>query len=100
MCLLIEVFDSLSVPTCHTFLRRLMSNCGERGRSRNFMLVPNLRPKVVPYGSRLLPGLIVRTRGGLVAGTPSLDRAQEEARPSSLALRSRGHHPGYPRPVA
>jgi hypothetical protein len=44
-------------------LRRLMSNCGQRGRSRNSMLVPNLRPKVVPHGSRLLPGLIVRTRG-------------------------------------
>ena len=31
------------------------------------MLVPNLRPKVVPYGSRLLPGLIVRAHRGLVA---------------------------------
>src|SRR5215210_7013956 len=77
-----------------------MSNCGERGRSRNSMLVPNLRPKVVPHGSRLLPGLIVRTRGRLVAGAPSLLRAQEETRPSGLALRSRGYHPGHPRPVA
>ena len=25
------------------------------------MLLPNLRPKMVPHGSRLLPGLIVRT---------------------------------------
>jgi hypothetical protein len=64
------------------------------------MLVPNLRPKVVPHGSRLLPGLVVRTRGRLVEGAPSLLRAQEETRPSGLALRSRGHHPGHPRPVA
>src|SRR5215210_6061600 len=77
-----------------------MRNCGGCGRSRNSMLVPNLRPKVVPHGSRLLPGLIVRTRGRLVAGAPSLLRAQEEARPSGLALRPRGHHPGHPRPVA
>jgi hypothetical protein len=34
------------------------------------------------------------TRGGLVAGAPSLLRAQEEARPSGPALRPRGHHPG------
>src|SRR5215210_7104478 len=67
-------------------LRRLMSNCGERGRSRNLMLVPNLLPKAVPHdGPRLLPGLIVRTCGRLVAGAPSLLRAQEEARPSRPA---------------
>ena len=64
------------------------------------MLVPNLRPKVVPHEPRLLPGLIVRTRGGLVAGAPSLLCAQEEARPSGPALRPRGHHPGHPRAVA
>src|SRR5215213_4872069 len=82
-------------------LRRLMSNCGERGRSRNSMLVPNLRPKVVPHGSRLLPHLFVRTRGRLVARAPSLLlRVQEETWPSGLTLRSRGHHPGHPRPVA
>jgi hypothetical protein len=66
------------------------------------MLVPNLRPKVVPHsGSRLLPPLIVRTRGRLVAGAPSLLCAQEdEARPSGPACRPRGHHPGHPRAVA
>jgi hypothetical protein len=56
-----------------THLRRLMSNCGPRRRSRELMLlVPNLLPKVVPHhGSRLLAGLIVRTRRGrLVAGRP------------------------------
>jgi hypothetical protein len=64
------------------------------------MLVPNLLPKAVAHGSRLLPGLIVRTCGRLVAGAPSLLCAQEETRPSGPALRSRGHHPGHPRPVA
>ena len=64
------------------------------------MLVPNLRPKVVPHGSRLLPGLIVRTRGRLVAGAPSLLCSQEEARPSGASHRPGGHHPGHPRPVA
>jgi hypothetical protein len=63
------------------------------------MLLPNLLPKVVPHGPRLLPDRIVRTRGGLVAGTPSLLCAQE-ARPSGSALRERGHHPGHPRAVA
>src|SRR5215211_335869 len=81
-------------------LRRLMSNCGERGRSRNSMLVPNLLPKAVPHGPRLLPGLIVRTRGRLVAGAPSLLCAQDEARPAGPALRPRGHHSGDPRAVA
>src|SRR5215213_8201453 len=51
-------------------LRRLMSNCGKRGRSRNSMLALNLRPKVVPHGPRLLLGLIVRISGRLVAGRP------------------------------
>ena len=64
------------------------------------MLLPNLRPKVVPHGPRLLPGLIVRTRRRLVARAPSLLCAQEEARPSGPALRSRGHHPSDPRAVA
>ena len=50
------------------------------------MLVPNLLPKVVPHGSRLLPGLIVRTRGRLVAGAPSLLRAQgKPGRPALLS---------------
>jgi hypothetical protein len=64
------------------------------------MVVPNLRPKVVPHGPRLLPGLIVRTRGRLVAGAPSLLCPQEEALPSAPAYRPPGHHPGHPRPVA
>ena len=64
------------------------------------MLVPNLRPKVVPHGPRLLPGLIVRTRGRLVAGAPSLLRAQEETRPSGASHRPGGHHPGHSRAVA
>jgi hypothetical protein len=59
------------------------------------MLVPNLRPKVVPHGPRLLPSLIVRTRGRLVAGTPSL--LSPQARPSGPALRPRGHYPGHTR---
>src|SRR5215203_3035200 len=63
-----------------------MSNCGKRGRSRNSMLVPNLRPKVVPHGPRLLPSLIVHTCGRLVAGASSLLCAQEETRPSSPAF--------------
>jgi hypothetical protein len=50
------------------------------------MLVPNLRPKAVAHGSRLLPGLIVRTRGRLVARALSLLCAQEEARPSGPTL--------------
>src|SRR5215203_2373505 len=80
-------------------LRRLMRNCEEHGRSRNSMLVaPNLRPKVVPHGPRLLPSLIVRTRGRLVAGTPSL--LSPQARPSGPALRPRGHYPGHTRAVA
>jgi hypothetical protein len=37
------------------------------------MLVPNLLPKVVPHGSRLLPPLIVRIRGRLVASKPPLE---------------------------
>src|SRR5215218_6133241 len=66
-------------------LRRLMSNCGIRRRSRTLMLVPNLLPKVVPYhGSRLLPGLIVRTRGRLVASRSSTAR-RRPGRPALLA---------------
>src|SRR5215203_6069700 len=54
-------------------LRRLMRNCGRRGRSRNLMLAPNLLPKAVPHsGSRLLLGLIVRPDRRLVEGRPPL----------------------------
>src|SRR5215212_9766810 len=76
-----------------------MRNCEEHGRSRNSMLVaPNLRPKVVPHGPRLLPSLIVRTRGRLVASKPPLDPAPTRSPRSSCRLG--GHHPGHPRPVA
>ena len=62
------------------------------------MLVPNLLPKVVPHGSRLLPRFIVRIRGRLVASKPPLDPAPTRSpRPSR---RLGGPHPGHPRPVA
>jgi hypothetical protein len=49
------------------------------------MLVPNLRPKVVPHGPRLLPRLIVRTRGRLVAGAPPCSaRKKKLGRPALL----------------
>src|SRR5215210_6775001 len=77
-----------------------MRNCEQQGRSREFMLAPNLLPKAVPhYGSRLLLGLIVRPRGRLVEGRPPLERASQ-ARPSRPPFRERGPHPGDPRPVA
>src|SRR5215212_916277 len=70
-----------------------MRNCGRQGRSRNLMLVANLRPKVVlPHGSRLLPGLIVRPHRGLVEAQPHL--GAPENRSANLAKRSGGHHPG------
>jgi hypothetical protein len=76
-----------------------MSNSGRRSRSRTLMLVPNLRPKVVPHdGSRLLLGLIVRAGGRLVEGLTLFGAAQ--GRPSGAACRLRAHHPGHPRPVA
>jgi hypothetical protein len=63
------------------------------------MLVPNLRPKVVPHdGSRLLLGLNVRAGGRLVEGLTLFGAAQ--GRPSGAACRLRAHHPGHPRPVA
>ena len=61
------------------------------------MLALLLLPKVVPHGPRLLPGLIVRIRGRLVASKPRLDPA-----PSRSPLPPRrlgGPHPGHPRPV-
>src|SRR5215212_6225105 len=80
-------------------LRRLMRNCGRRGRSREFMLAPNLLPKAVPhYGSRLLLGLIVRARGRLVEGRPS--PGHTPSRPSRPPERLRGPDAGHPRPVA
>src|SRR5215218_3266270 len=79
-------------------LRRLMRNCGRRGRSRNSMLALNLRPKVVPHGSRLLPRLIVRIGGRLVAGWPRSGPAPPGS--SGLAHGPGGHHPGDPGPVA
>ena len=64
------------------------------------MLVPNLRPKVVPHdGSRLLLGLIVRARGRLVARAPSPVSAQQ-ARPSGPAVRIGSPHPRHPFPMA
>src|ERR687897_1304923 len=80
-------------------LRRLMSNCVERGRSRNSMLIPNLRPKVVPHGSRLLPRLIVRARRRLVARASSA-RCPQEARSPGVARRERGLDARHIRPVA
>jgi DDE family transposase len=51
------------------------------------MLVPNLRPKVVPHdGSRLLLGLIVGARGRLVARAPSPSSLPNKpGRPALLA---------------
>src|SRR5215216_4308709 len=91
---------SLHLPSARRarLLRRLMSNCGERGRSRNSMLIPNLLPKVVPHGPRLLPRFIVRNRGRLVASKPRLDPAPTRTPRPSRRLGS--PHPGDPRPVA
>src|SRR5215212_5477835 len=79
-------------------LRRLMSNCGPQGRSRELMVVPNLLPKVVPHGSRLLPRFIVRIRGRLVASKPPLDPAPTRSPHPSRRLG--GPHPGDPGSVA
>src|SRR5215203_2267161 len=84
---------------CTELLRRLMSNCGRQGRSRDLMVAPNLRPKVVPHsGSRLLPRLIVRIGGRLVAGCPWSGPAPPGS--SGPAHGSGGHHTGHPCPVA
>src|SRR5215217_9777251 len=80
-------------------LRRLMRNCGRRGRSRNLMLAPNLLPKAVPHsGSRLLLGLIVRPDRRLVEGRPPLGHTPP--RPSRPPERPGGPDAGDPRPVA
>src|SRR5215216_3434061 len=88
----------LFIQSLNGVLRRLMSNCGKRGRSRNSMLALNLRPKVVPHGPRLLLGLIVRISGRLVAGRPR--SGPEPPGSSGLAHGPGGHHPGDPGPVA
>src|SRR5215210_2524437 len=62
------------------------------------MLVPNLRPKVVPHGPRLLPRLIVRIGGRLVAGWPWSGPAPPGS--SRPAHGPGGHHSGHPRSVA
>jgi hypothetical protein len=49
------------------------------------MLVPNLLPKVVPHGSRLLPRFIVRNRGRVVASKP---RPNLDAPPFWLSVRA------------
>ena len=57
------------------------------------MLALNLRPKVVPHGPRLLPRLIVRIGGRLVAGQPRSRPAPPGS--SGPARRPGGHHPGF-----
>jgi hypothetical protein len=62
------------------------------------MLVPNLRPKVVPHsGSRLLLGLIVRAHRRLV-GRASPAHCPETW-PPGIALRKRGSDTRHTRPV-
>src|SRR5215212_2172730 len=63
-----------------------MSNCGRRGRSRNSMLAPNLRPKVVSHGPRLLPRLIVRIGGRLVDDWWQAGHGRAPRRPGRPAL--------------
>jgi hypothetical protein len=63
------------------------------------MLVPNLLPKAVAHGPRLLPGLIVRTCGRLVAVKPPLLDPTPTRSPCP-SHRLGGSHPGHPRPVA
>src|SRR5918995_471820 len=80
-------------------LRRLMRNCGRRGRSRNLMLAPNLLPKAVPHnGSRLLLGFIVRPERRLVESQPPLGHTPPW--PSHPPERPGGPDAGDPRPVA
>src|SRR5215208_7344870 len=80
-------------------LRRLMRNCGRRGRSRTLMLAPNILPKAVPHsGSRLLLGFIVPPDRRLLEGQPPLGHTPP--RPSRPPFRERGPYPGHPRSVA
>src|ERR687896_1515211 len=76
-----------------------MRNSEKQGRSPEFMLTPNLDQKAVPHGSRLLPGLIVRSHRGLVEGSPLLLQCSQ-SRSSIADLRSGDSHPRCPRPVA
>lgn len=64
------------------------------------MLDPDLLPKVVLRGSRLLLSLIVRDGGRLVEARTRLTSTKHKARTSGSAYRFGGHHPGHPRPVA
>jgi hypothetical protein len=78
-------FSEVGLP-CSGVLRRLMRNCGRRGRSRNLMLAPNLLPKAVPHnGSRLLLGFIVRPHRRLVEGQPPLGYTSPRPRPALLS---------------
>jgi hypothetical protein len=61
------------------------------------MLLPNLRPKVVPHGPRLLLRVIVRIGELLVAGWPWSRPAPPGS--SGPAHGPGGHHPGDPGPV-
>src|SRR5215212_5567047 len=89
--------EELSEERERLLRRWLMSNSGRRRRSRTLMLVPNLRPKVVPHnGSGLLLGLIVRACGRLVALRRS--PKHEGSRPSGPSHGPGGFDPGDPRP--
>ena len=57
------------------------------------MLVADLLPKAVKHGPRLLPGLIVRIGGRLVAGWPWSGPAPSGS--SGPAHEPGGHHPGF-----
>jgi hypothetical protein len=63
------------------------------------MLVADLLPKAVAHGPRLLPALIVRTCGRLVAGKPPL-LDPTPTRSACPSHRLGGPHPGHPGPVA
>ena len=63
------------------------------------MLVPDLLAKAVPHGPRLLPDLIVRFRGRLVAGKPPLLDPPPPRSPGP-ARRPGGPHARHTRPMA
>src|SRR5919204_4840549 len=75
-------------------LRRLMHNSGptQKGRSPDRMLQPNLSPKAVADGPRLLPGRSVRDGGRLVAGPWGAHAAR--AGPPADPEYERGAHAG------
>src|SRR5215210_5818467 len=64
------------------------------------MLALNLLPKVVPHGSRLLLGLIVRSHRRLVEVQPPLDQDDASPWPSRSPERLGGPDAGDPCPVA